>query len=182
MEYEARLVAVEPQEGPLSIMHFLTVGRGGVLPNGAEWIDQADGWWRRPATDALIFEQIVRAWNGHGKPTPRRYVVMPEGFEAPTDREYRNAWCIIENENGFSIGHDMAKARDLHRAKLREARAPIMAALDVDYMRALEDKKAPGDIAAITQKKQLLRDVTKDAAIDAAQTIDELKAVTLGLL
>ena len=69
---------------------------------------------------------------------------------------------------------NMAKARDIHRAKMREARAPILAALDVQFQRALETN---ADTTSIVAKKQALRDVTVDPAIDAAQTTDELKAV-----
>ena len=193
MKHESRMIAIEPQDGPLAVMHFITQGRGDLLPNGAEWFnadiaqdkDETDeqfrdrckdlGWWRRPVTDALVFEQIVRAYNGNGKPTPKRYVILAEDAELPSDREYRNAWAI----DGGKIVIDLTKAKDLHRAKLREARAPIMAQLDVDFMRALEQGK---DTAMITAQKQTLRDVTKADAINAAQTIDQLKAVTLGLL
>jgi len=69
---------------------------------------------------------------------------------------------------------NMAKARDIHRAKMREARAPILAALDVQFQRALESN---ADTSAIVAKKQALRDVTSDPAIEAAQTTDQLKAV-----
>ena len=175
MNHESRMIAIEPQDGPLAVMHYITQGRGDILPNGAEWIDEKQGWWRRPVTDALVFEQIVRAYNGNGKPAPKRYVILAEDAELPTDRDYRNAWAL----DGDKIVIDLAKAKDLHRAKLREARAPIMAQLDVDFMRALEQGK---DTAMITAQKQSLRDATKAEAIDAAQTIEELKAVTLGLL
>ena len=69
---------------------------------------------------------------------------------------------------------NMAKARDIHRAKMCEARAPILAALDVQFQRALESN---ADTSAIVAKKQALRDVTSDPAIEAAQTTDQLKAV-----
>jgi hypothetical protein len=169
------LIAIEPHDGPLAVMHYITVGRGDILPNGAEWIDEKQGWWRRPVTDALVFEQIVRAYNGNGKPSPKRYVILPEGAELPGDRDYRNAWAL----DGDKIVIDLERAKDLHRAKLREARAPRMAELDVQFMRALEQGKGT---AAIAEQKQSLRDVTKADAINAAQTIEELKAVTLGLL
>ena len=69
---------------------------------------------------------------------------------------------------------NMAKARDIHRQRLREARAPLFNALDVAFQRAME---TGADTAEIVAKKQALRDVTADPAIDAAQTTDELKAV-----
>lgn len=69
---------------------------------------------------------------------------------------------------------NMAKARDIHRAKMRDAREPLFAALDVAYQRAIETGT---DTSAIVAKKQALRDVTGDPAIEAAQTINELKNI-----
>ena len=69
---------------------------------------------------------------------------------------------------------NMAKARDIHRAKMRDAREPLFAALDVAYQRATE---TGADTSEIVAKKQALRDVTADPEIDAAQTTEELKAV-----
>jgi len=74
---------------------------------------------------------------------------------------------------------NMAKARDIHRAKMRDAREPLFAALDVAYQRALESSASTAEIVA---KKQALRDVTSDPAIDAAQTTEQLKAVWPSIL
>lgn len=90
----------------------------------------------------------------------------------PEDRTFRQAWTF----DGKSIVTDMDKAREIKRDILRVERAPLLDALDVEYQKADEaddkDKKA-----AIAAKRQALRDVTKDAAIDAANTPEELKAV-----
>lgn len=92
--------------------------------------------------------------------------------DLPDMAGYRNALtmrcgrCIV----------DKAKARAIHRDKLRAARAPKLAALDVDYVRADER----GDTAAkraIAAQKQALRDVTADPAIDKAKTIAALAKV-----
>lgn len=92
----------------------------------------------------------------------------------PADRTFRGAWVF----SGNGIDHDMAKARAIHRDRMRAARAPLLAALDVEYQRADErgDAKAKADIAA---RKQTLRDAPADPRIEAANTIDELKAITL---
>jgi hypothetical protein len=92
----------------------------------------------------------------------------------PTDRAFRDAWTF----DGRSFGHDMVKAREIHRDRLRVQRAPLLVALDVAYARADE----AGDVAAkaeIAARKQSLRDVTATPAIDAAQTVDDLKAIKL---
>jgi len=71
---------------------------------------------------------------------------------------------------------DMTKAREIKRDQLRAERKPLLEQLDVEFMRAQEqgDQAKADEIAA---KKQALRDVTADPAIDAATTPDELKAV-----
>lgn len=69
---------------------------------------------------------------------------------------------------------NMEKARNIHRDAMRAARAPLFAKLDVDYMVATERGQ---DTSSIAAQKQALRDVTKDPAIDAAQTLDDLKSV-----
>ena len=74
---------------------------------------------------------------------------------------------------------NMAKARDIHRAKMRDARGPLFASLDVAYQRATE---TGADTSSIVAKKQALRDVTSDPAIEAAQTTEELKAVWPSIL
>lgn len=90
----------------------------------------------------------------------------------PADRTFRNAWKLGAN----GIEHDMAKAREIHRNKLRDLRTPKLVALDVAYMRADEagDEAAKKAIAA---EKQSLREVTDDPAIDDATTPEALKAV-----
>ena len=72
---------------------------------------------------------------------------------------------------GFGI--DMAKAKEIHKTNIREARTPLLTALDIDYQKALETSASTTDIVA---KKQALRDAPADSAIDAATTTDELKA------
>jgi fibronectin type 3 domain-containing protein len=71
---------------------------------------------------------------------------------------------------------NMTKAREIKRDQLRAERKPLLEQLDVEFMRAQEqgDQAKADEIAA---KKQALRDVTADPAIDAATTPDELKAV-----
>ena len=71
---------------------------------------------------------------------------------------------------------NMDKARDIKKDMIRAERNPKLAALDVEFMRAVE----AGDTAKqseISTKKQALRDATDDPAIASATTPDELKAV-----
>lgn len=62
-------------------------------------------------------------------------------------------------EPTMSIGINIEKAKEIQRDRWRAARTPILQALDVQYMQALES----GDTAAqalIVAKKNELRDVT----------------------
>lgn len=71
---------------------------------------------------------------------------------------------------------NMEKAREIHREYLRFLRMPLLAQLDVAFMRAVES----GDqdkIAEISLKKQQLRDITDDSMIESAETPEELKLV-----
>jgi len=76
---------------------------------------------------------------------------------------------------------NMNKAREIQRDVIRAERKPQLEALDVDYMKALEDGDTPAQ-QAIVGVKQALRDVTADPRIEAATTPDELKALTLDVL
>jgi hypothetical protein len=70
---------------------------------------------------------------------------------------------------------NLTKAKAITKDRLRQERAPLLAAQDVLYMRATE---ANQDTAAIVAEKQRLRDITQLA--DQATTLDELKAITVG--
>lgn len=88
----------------------------------------------------------------------------------PADRFFRGAW--VADKAGIAI--DMPKARDIHRDRMRAARAPKLAALDVEFQRVLEDGKATTEVSAA---KRALRDVTKHPGIDRAQTPEDLKLI-----
>tara|TARA_B100000963_G_C22457716_1_gene594209 strand:- start:4 stop:267 length:264 start_codon:yes stop_codon:yes gene_type:complete len=60
---------------------------------------------------------------------------------------------------------DMAKAREIHKTNIREARTPKLAELDIEFQKALETGASTTDIVA---KKQALRDAPADSDIDAA--------------
>lgn len=73
---------------------------------------------------------------------------------------------------------NMTKARDIKRDMIRAERAPMLADLDVQFMRAVElgDNDLQSQIAA---EKQRLRDATQDPSIEAAQTPEDLKALNV---
>jgi len=102
------------------------------------------------------------------------YIVDKDGNQidastatVPSDRNFRGAWVL----NGSVISEDLTKAKEIFADKVREARAPLLDALDTDYMKALE---ASADTTQIVADKQALRDAP--TAGDSATTITELKA------
>jgi len=87
----------------------------------------------------------------------------------PADRTFRDAWV----QDTETIKTDMAKAREVHKTKIREARTPKLAELDIEFQKALETGASTTDIVS---KKQALRDAPADSAIASADTEAKLKA------
>ncbi len=71
------------------------------------------------------------------------------------------------------IKTDMAKAKEIHKARIRSAREPKLLALDVDFQKALETSS---DTSAIISAKQALRDAPAAVGISTAVTETDLKA------
>ena len=69
---------------------------------------------------------------------------------------------------------NIAKAKDITKDRLRAERAPLLAAQDVAFQRALESN---ADTTAIVAEKQRLRDITK--TVDACLTVEELKEIKI---
>jgi hypothetical protein len=134
-----------------------------------------------PSTGAVVWEQMVsdEAINAEiARSAFDRAVTgwrLIEPGDVPEDRSYRGAWT----DDGKAISHDMEKAREIQREKLREARKPLLEALDVDVIKAQTETKDARAVASAVAEKQRLRDVTDDPRIDAAQSVEELKAITL---
>jgi hypothetical protein len=102
------------------------------------------------------------------------YIVDKDGNQidastatVPANRDFRGAWVL----NGSVISEDLTKAKEIFADKVREAREPLLEALDTDYMKALETS---ADTTQIVADKQALRDAP--TAGDSATSIAELKA------
>jgi len=86
------------------------------------------------------------------------------------DLEYSDAYRLSNN----IVSIDFNKFKEIHKNKWREARKPLLASLDIEFMKAVES----GDIAAqqaIAGAKQALRDVTLTPI--EGTTPEEIKAV-----
>ena len=71
------------------------------------------------------------------------------------------------------ITTNMAKAKEIHKNKIRQARKSKLEELDVEFTKALETGASTTDIVA---KKQALRDAPADSAIESATDAAGLKA------
>lgn len=106
-------------------------------------------------------------------PSGVSYQIMPQSA-LPQSRDFRDAWRL----KGKEVAEDIDAARDIFRDKLREQRKPMLEALDVEVIKAVESGDERARLSAATEK-QLLRDVTKHPDIDAAKTVDDLRKLAI---
>jgi hypothetical protein len=69
---------------------------------------------------------------------------------------------------------NLTKAKDIAKNNLRTERAPVLATLDVAFMRAVESGNTSLQ-TAIAEQKQELRDITTHSSITDASDVDSLK-------
>lgn len=74
----------------------------------------------------------------------------------------------------MKIEIDLAKAKNLKKESLRQARKPLLEAQDVAFQRALESNS---DTTSIVAEKQRLRDITM--LVDTATSVEDLKAINI---
>ena len=74
------------------------------------------------------------------------------------------------------IGVNIPKAKELQKERFRQVRKPLLDALDIEYQRADEAGDASKKTEVAT-KKQALRDVTNNTALNDATTEAEVRAV-----
>jgi hypothetical protein len=69
---------------------------------------------------------------------------------------------------------NLTKAKDIAKNNLRTERAPVLASLDVSFMRAVETGNTSLQ-TAIAEQKQELRDITTHSSITGANDVATLK-------
>jgi hypothetical protein len=169
-------VAVSRVDGGVTVMRVIkTSYRKPIEGEGSERVirREVDV---TPEYIELQIQRHVEGGNWIGDLAPTTWRIVPNDYlDETNESDYRNAW---KDTGKGKPEHDMVKARDIHRARLRKLRGNYLDALDAEYMRADEagDNQAKKAVAA---KKQKFRDVTQHPAIEAAQTAEELKACTL---
>ena len=102
------------------------------------------------------------------KDTPSHSIIVDSADLPEADNDFFDAWEL--NDGVVSV--NLNKAKELTKRRLRAERAPLLAAQDVAFQRALE---TGADTATIVAEKQRLRDITNLA--DACTTTAELRAL-----
>jgi len=80
--------------------------------------------------------------------------------------DFFDAWVLIDN----TVIVDTARARELTKKRLRTEREPLLAQLDVQYLRAIEGNV---DVSEIVAEKQRLRNITN--LVDSIDILEELR-------
>tara|TARA_Y100001937_G_scaffold63542_1_gene87096 strand:+ start:617 stop:1090 length:474 start_codon:yes stop_codon:yes gene_type:complete len=125
-------------------------------------------------SDQSLKEMTIEEIAERVVPVGTTYSIVADSV-IPTDRSFRNSWVGvgIGSTSETTITEDMTKAKELHKAKIREARVDKFAELDVEYQRATETSADTSDIVA---KKQALRDAPAASGITTAVNTTDLKA------
>lgn len=168
-----KILACVDQDGVVRRKFLLTAielsGLGCEAAEAAGFVLSDDGsHWHREVTPGVI-EHETR----HEPHFVKKTLAGPEHF--PVDTMFKEAWVF---DSAGAVVHDMSKARDIHRSRLRTDRAPLLEALDLAYMRA-DERGDPVAKSQIAKRKQMLRDAPNHPAIDAAASVDDLKAIGL---
>lgn len=104
------------------------------------------------------------------KDTPLNSIIMDASELPEADNDFFNSWELID---GYVLVN-LDKAKLQTKDRLRAERAPLLAAQDVAFQRALEEGK---DTAAIVAEKQRLRDITN--LVDGCKTTEELRGLSV---
>lgn len=124
--------------------------------------------------------EALRKW---GDVNPGKYLSHRdmEDSTIPKDREFRGAWTDTTPEAIIDI--DIVKARAIHLDRIRVKRNTELTRLDIEGIKA-EDMGLTEELARIRAEKQVLRDLpqTLQKDLDAAKTVDELKAIQPAIL
>lgn len=91
----------------------------------------------------------------------------------PANREFRNAWVDITDDNNVNI--DLSRAKEVQLAKLRALRNKSLEKLDKEYIIALELGTAVQEIKAA---KQQLRDITEGLKNLVVAGVDDEEVLT----
>lgn len=100
--------------------------------------------------------------------TPADSIIVHSSSLPQGEDDFFDAWRL----NGLKVTVDIEVAKSLTKNRLRSERAPLLAAQDVAFQRAME---SGADTTAIVAEKNRLRDLTN--LTDACTTTAELRAL-----
>lgn len=171
-------LAVARTDGSVAHVSFQTDGRFPSQPLGGWRKSTQDFVWTRDQSDENIEYELARVnanWSRLGDPTMIGWKRLSAEEHAMfnADREYRDAMTLKAGK----IEHDMPKARELHKARIRHLNGDKFMTMDREWV----DANARGDTAeaaAVELRRKALRDAVNDPRIDEAKTLEELKVVT----
>jgi len=182
-------VAVTVSDGEVYRLAIQTELRAPSRPKGDGWtFDEKRAIWTNPVGDAYVEYFIARNERQWGRRKDSRTgeqsggvavmswrrLTLAEWSQFDADRPYRNALRDVEGK----IEYDIEAARECHRNVLRLGRAVRLPELDILWMRAI----ASGDAERAKEleaERQKWRDAPIDPRIDAAQSVEELKKITV---
>jgi hypothetical protein len=166
MAHRTQEIAITFDDGTIGVMHF-------VMDPNLDPEAVCEGYCpikrQREATDKAIQAEIDKSTFSPLKAVSWRRI---QPSDIPADRTFRNAW----RDRGHCIDHCMDTCKKIHKGRLRAQRAPLLAALDVEYQRADETQDTKAKKLCV-QRKQALRDITADPRIESASTPEELLQV-----
>ena len=102
------------------------------------------------------------------KDTPKGSIIVDTTSLPSQHNDFFDAWELVDGK----VEVNLVKAKEITKTRLRTERAPLLAAQDVLFQRALE---TGADTSAIVAEKSRLRDITKLA--DAEITLEGLRAI-----
>lgn len=178
---EVEFIAVTHASGMVSRLQIVVgAAESRFHPEAAarHGFELANGRWKRKLTDDMIEAEVTRSvfHDEAGAVVSWRRV---KAADFPDDAG--GAYKAARRDNVGKIEIHMPAARDIHRGNLRRLRQPKLDELDRLWHRANGSKRQK-EADDIEDRRQALRDVTKDPAIEAAQTPEELKAVIPAVL
>lgn len=103
------------------------------------------------------------------KDCPGHAFIIDQSKLPNQDNDFFDAWVL----SGKAVEVSIDKAKAIQKDRLRAERAPLLAAQDVLFQRALEEG---ADTAAIVAEKARLRDITN--LTDGCTTTAELRALS----
>lgn len=102
------------------------------------------------------------------KDTPTDSIIVDSASLPESDNDFFNAWEL----NSGVVSVNLAKAKEITKARLRAEREPLLQQQDVLFQRAQE---TGANTDAIVAEKNRLRDIT--SAVDTCVNTEQLRAL-----